>query len=132
MYVLSPQEHILRTELEQQVRTGFVLRGEALATIRRKKLYRDEYDNFDEYCAAVFGFTHLYIKRCIKAATTYRDIERYLQTNGLDDPLPSKQRQLRPLFQAVLNSTEIGLVWTMAVTLALGEIPSSSLVWSLD
>ena len=128
MYVLSPQEHILRTELEQQVRTGFVLRGEALATIRRKKLDRDEYDNFDEYCAAVFGFTHLYIKRCIKAATTYRDIERYLQTNGLDDPLPSKQRQLRPLFQAVLNSTEIGLVWTMAVTLALGKIPSSSLV----
>ena len=126
--LLSPDELQLLAQLESQVRTGFVLRGEALATIRRKKLYRQDYDTFESYCTAVFGFTSLYIKRCIKAASTYRKIERYLKTNGLSDPLPSKQRQLRPIFQAKLDSTEVGLVWTMAVTLAMGEVPSSSLV----
>ena len=126
--LLSLEQQRLKEQLETKVRTGFVLRGEALATLRRQKLYGDEYDTFDEYCTAVFGFTSLYIKRCIKAASTYRKIERYLQTNGLNDPLPSKQRQLRAIFQAPLNASEVGLVWTLAVTQASGAIPSSSIV----
>ena len=125
---LTQSQQELKEELELQIRTGFVLRGEALATLRRKKLYHDEYETFEEYCTAVFGFTSLYIKRCIKAASTYRKIEKYLQTNGLSDPLPSKQRQLRPIFQAPLNASEVGLVWTLAVTLASGAIPTSSIV----
>lgn len=128
MFVLSPQEHLLRSQLEEQIKTGFVLRGEALATIRAHKLYRDSYDTFDEYCDAVFGFTRLYIKRCLKAAATYRQIERYLKTHGLNDPLPTKQKQLRPIFQARLNEQEIGLVWVRAVTLADGNLPSFSIV----
>lgn len=126
--LLSPAELQLLTQLETRIRTGFVLRGEALATIRRQKLYREDYDSFQEYCTATFGFTPLYIKRCIKAASTYRQIESYLKTNGLSDPLPSKQRQLRPIFQAPLTLGEFGLVWTMAVTLAMGEVPSFSIV----
>lgn len=125
---LTQSQLELKEQLELQVRTGFVLRGEALATLRRKKLYEEEYDTFEEYCTTVFGFTSLYIKRCIKAASTYRKIERYLQTNGLNDPLPSKQRQLRPIFQAPLDASEVGLVWTFAVTLAYGAVPSSSIV----
>lgn len=128
MFVLSVQEHLLRLELESQIKTGFVLRGEALATIRARKLYRDEYDTFDDYCDAVFGFTRLYIKRCLKAAATYRQIERYLKTHGLNDPLPTKQKQLRPIFQARLNSEEMGIVWVSAVTLADGNLPSFSVV----
>lgn len=128
MFVLSPREHLLRLELEQQIKTGFVLRGEALAAIRARKLYRDEYDTFEEYCDAAFGFTRLYIKRCLKAAATYHQIERYLKTQGLDDPLPTKQKQLRPIFQAHLNPIEAGDVWTRAVTLACGKVPSFSIV----
>jgi hypothetical protein len=128
MYVLSPQELVLRTELENAVKTGFVMRGEALEKIRILKLYRDNHDSFEEYCDAVFGFTALYIKRCITAAQTYHYIGEYLKTNCLDDPLPTKQSQLRPIFQAHLSLFEAGEVWVMAVSLALGQVPPQVVV----
>ena len=130
MYVLSPQEAELRDKLEHQVRTGFVLRGQALRTIKRLKLYRDRYDKFESYCESVFGFTMLYIERCMKAAETYFLIEEYLKTNGLNAPLPTKQRQLRPIFQAHLNPIEMGEVWVMAVAIAQGLVPPASVVKS--
>ena len=128
MYVLSTRELELRTELEQQVRTGFVLRGKALEKIKRLKLYRDNYESFAEYCDEVFGFTALYIERCIVAAQTYDFIEEYLETNCLDAPYPTKQSQLRPIFQAHLNPIEAGEVWVMAVNLALGKVPPAVVV----
>ena len=128
MYVLSPQELVLRTELEQQVRTGFVLRGQALEKIKKLQLYRDNYASFEEYCDNIFGFTTLYINRCITAAETYFFITEYLETNGLNAPYPTKQRQLRPIFQAHLTPIEAGEVWVMAVTLAMGKVPPASVV----
>ena len=128
MYVLSPQETQLRDKLEQQVRTGFVLRGQALRTIKRLKLYRDRAQNFESYCDEVFGFTMLYIERCMIAAETYYQIEEYLKTQGLNDPKPTKQKQLRPIFQAHLSPIEAGEVWVMAVGIALGQVPSYSMV----
>ena len=130
MYVLSPTEADLRAKLEQQVRTGFVLRGQALRSIKRLKLYRDSYDNFESYCDEVFGFSMLYIERCMRAAETYYLIEEYLKTNGLDEPLPTKQRQLRPIFQAHLNPIEAGEVWVIAVEKAMGKVPPASEVKS--
>ncbi|MCC0178458.1 hypothetical protein I4641_15890 [Waterburya agarophytonicola K14] len=130
MYVLSPQEAELRDKLEHQVRTGFVLRGQALRSIKRLQLYRDRFDNFESYCEDIFGFTMLYIERCMLAAETYYSIEKYLKTNGLNDPLPTKQRQLRPIFQAHLNPIEAGEVWVMAVNIALGKVPPASVVKS--
>ncbi|MDJ0594788.1 MAG: hypothetical protein QNJ72_33230 [Pleurocapsa sp. MO_226.B13] len=128
MYVLSPQEQQLRDKLEQQVLTGFVLRGQALRTIKRLKLYRDSYDNFESYCDEVFGFSMLYIERCMIAAETYYQIVEYLKTQGLNEALPNKQKQLRPIFQAHLSPIEAGEVWVMAVDIALGKVPSYSMV----
>ncbi|MEM8722372.1 MAG: hypothetical protein AAGE84_24280 [Cyanobacteria bacterium P01_G01_bin.39] len=128
MYVLSPQESQLRDKLESQVRTGFVLRGQALRTIKRLKLYRDRFDNFESYCESVFGFTMLYIERCMQAAETYYFIEEYLKTNSLNEPLPTKQSQLRPIFQAHLNPIEAGEVWVMSVALAAEKIPPKVVV----
>ena len=130
MYVLSPQEVDLRDKLEHQVRTGFVLRGQALRTIKRLQLYRDRFNDFESYCESVFGFTMLYIERCMLAAETYYSIEEYLKTNGLNDHLPTKQRQLRPIFQAHLSPIEAGEVWVMAVGIAQGQVPSYSIVKS--
>ena len=123
MYVLSPQEAELRDKLEHQVRTGFVLRGQALRSIKRLKLYRDRFDDFESYCESVFGFTMLYIERCMLAAETYYFIESYLKTNSLNESLPTKQSQLRPIFQAHLNPIEAGEVWVMAVNLAVDKVP---------
>ena len=130
MYVLSPQEEQLRDKLEHQVRTGFVLRGQALRMIKRLKLYRDRFNNFESYCDEIFGFTMLYIERCMLAAETYYFIEEYLKTNGLSIALPTKQRQLRPIFQAHLNPIEAGEVWVMAVEIAQGKVPPANLVKS--
>ena len=130
MYVLLPQETELRAKLEHQVRTGFVLRGQALRTIERLQLYRDRFDDFESYCESVFGLTMLYIERCMIAAETYYSIEEYLKTNGLNDPKPTKQRQLRPIFQAHLNPIEAGEVWVMAVGIAQGKVPPADLVKS--
>ena len=130
MYVLSPQEADLRDKLEHQVRTGFVLRGQALRTIKRLQLYRDRYDKFESYCDEVFGFSMLYIERCMTAAETYYQIVEYLKTLGLNKALPNKQKQLRPIFQAHLSPIEAGEVWVKAVGLAQGEIPSYSIVKS--
>jgi hypothetical protein len=128
LYVLSSQESQLRDKLEAQVKTGFLLRGQALRSIKRLKLYRDKYDSFESYCDEVFGFTMLYIERCMIAAETYYQIEEYLKTQGLDDPKPTKQKQLRPIFQAHLSPIEAGEVWVMAVGIALGQVPSYSMV----
>ena len=128
MYVLSLQEQQLRDKLEQQVLTGFVLRGQALRTIKRLKLYRDSYDNFESYCESVFGFSMLYIERCMRAAETYYQIVEYLKTQGLNEALPNKQKQLRPIFQAHLSPIEAGEVWVKAVGLAQGKVPSYSIV----
>ena len=130
MYVLSTQEAELRDKLEHQVRTGFVLRGQALRSIKRLQLYRDRFDDFESYCESVFGFTMLYIERCMTAAETYFLIEEYLKTQGLNAPYPNKQKQLRPIFQAHLSPIEAGEVWVKAVGLAQGEIPSYSIVKS--
>ena len=128
MYVLSPQETDLRDKLEHQVRTGFVLRGQALRSIKRLKLYRDRFENFESYCESVFGFTMLYIERCMSAAETYYFIEEYLKTNSLDEPLPTKQSQVRPIFQTHLTPIEAGEVWVMAVNLAMEKVPPKVVV----
>ncbi|MGK7952950.1 MAG: hypothetical protein AB4368_30220 [Xenococcaceae cyanobacterium] len=127
-YLLSEGEKQLRNELEQAVNTGFVLRGKALASIEKLKLYRDDYDNFKDYCTAVFGLTFDYIRRCIRAAQTYDSISGYLKNNNPDLSYPMKQRQLRPIFQADLSPIEAGEVWVMAVNLAGGVVPTSSIV----
>lgn len=127
-YLLSEGEKQLRSELERAVNTGFVLRGRALASIEKLKLYRDDYDNFKDYCTAVFGLTFDYIRRCIRAAQTYDSISEYLKNNNPDSPYPMKQRQLRPIFQAHLSPLEAGEVWVMAVSLAGGAVPTSSIV----
>lgn len=128
MNFLSSSENKLLQQLEQQVRCSFVARGQALAQIRKQKLYRASYDNFSDYCLEVFGFSRTFYNLCMNAAKIYLAIESYLQTNGLPDPLPSRQRQLRPLVPAKLADEENGMVWVMAVTLAEGQIPSGSLV----
>ena len=107
-----------------------MLRGQALRSIKRLQLYRDRFSDFESYCESVFGFTMLYIERCMLAAETYYFVEEYLKTNGLNDPLPTKQRQLRPIFQAHLNPIEAGEVWVMAVNIALGKVPPASVVKS--
>ncbi|MEM7758266.1 MAG: hypothetical protein AAF298_09090 [Cyanobacteria bacterium P01_A01_bin.40] len=128
MYVLSPQEAELRTKLEHQVLTGFVLRGQALRSIKRLQLYRDRFEDFESYCESVFGFTMLYIERCMRAAETYYSIEEYLKTNSLSEPLPTKQSQLRPIFQAHLSPIEAGEVWVMSVALAAEKVPPKVVV----
>ena len=121
MNFLSESENQLLQQLERQVRRSFVTRGQALSKIRSQKLYRASYDNFADYCLGVFGYSRTFSNLCINAAKIYLTIESYLHTLGLPDPLPSRQRQLRPLVPAKLKSEENGMVWVMAVTLGTSK-----------
>ena len=102
MNFLSESENQLLQQLERQVRRSFVTRGQALSKIRSQKLYRANYDSFSDYCLGVFGYSRTFYNLCINAAQIYLAIESYLHTLGLPDPLPSRQRQLRPLVPAKL------------------------------
>ena len=64
----------------------------------------------------------------MRAAETYYLIEEYLKTNSLSEPLPTKQSQLRPIFQAHLNPIEAGEVWVMSVALAAEKVPPKVMV----
>ena len=70
----------------------------------------------------------LYIERCMLAAETYYSIESYLETNSLNEPLPTKQSQLRPIFQAHLSPIEAGEVWVISVALAAEKVPPKVVV----
>ncbi|MEO1670427.1 MAG: hypothetical protein AAFR77_06505, partial [Cyanobacteria bacterium J06631_2] len=80
-------------------------------------------NDFESYCDEVFGFSMLYIERCMLAAETYYSIESYLKTNSLNEPLPTKQSQLRPIFQAHLSPIGAGEVWVMSVALSAEKVP---------
>ncbi len=62
------------------------------------------------------------------AAKIYQNLLDGLPTNGRHLPLPTRQRQLRPMIKAKLDADAQLYVWSNAVTLANGKVPTHSLV----
>jgi hypothetical protein len=86
----------------------FVAVGSALARIRDKRLYRADFDTFEEYCRQkwLYGKAHAY--RLIGAA----EVIAHLSPIG-DIPLPRNEAQVRPLLG--LAPDEIQAVWRAAL-----------------
>jgi len=68
---LTSAEKTLKAELEAVVRSGldeFLRVGNALATLRNKRLFRTEFGTFEEYCRNKFGLARSsadsLIRRC--------------------------------------------------------------------
>lgn len=89
--------------------------GEALMAIREKRLYRQSYDTFAEYCDQRWGFSDEHARRFMRGAETYTA----LLTPPMGGVLPTNERQVRPLAQLETDE-EKQVAWQQAVDTAPG------------
>ena len=125
---LSSDELKLRASLENRVRSAFYTAGMALIQLNELRLYRSTHLSFEEFCQDVFSFSRDYAYLKMAAAKIYHHLLERLPTNGRHLPLPTRQRQLRPMIKAKLDADAQLYVWSNAVTLAEGKVPTHSLV----
>jgi len=122
--LLAPSEQKQLEDCEAVIGAGwdnFVKVGQALATIRRQKLYRQSFKTFEEYCNRKWHYTRTHANRLIGAAETMR----ILAPMGAI-PLPAHETQIRPLLG--LQADEVKTVWNNAVKAAGGRRVTAKLV----
>jgi hypothetical protein len=125
---LSADELKFRASLEHQVKSSFYQAGIALIQLNELRLYRSTHLSFEEFCQDVFSFGRDYAYLQMAAARIYQNLLDNLPTIGQHLPLPTRQRQLRAMIKAKLDGDAQLAVWTSAVALALGKVPTSSIV----
>jgi hypothetical protein len=92
---LTPDEQQTLTRLEVVIDQGlpaFYAVGEALVTIRNRKLYRGDAHTFEAYCLKRFNIGRASAYRMIDAA----EVKEVLSPNG-DNTLPENEAQIRAL-----------------------------------
>jgi hypothetical protein len=105
---LSVEESQRLVELETTIEAGFasfVRVGLALIEIRNRRLYRQNFPTFDEYCRRTWGFDSGYaymLIRSAKAADNLKDCAVQ----------PTKNNALRPLLY--LEPSEQRAIWQLA------------------
>ncbi len=123
--VLTKAEQDELTQCETVIRQGldtFVQVGQALETIRDKKLYRLDYSTFEEYCQAKWDFSRVRASQLISSTQVYNN----LLTSGLQNNLPTSERPLRPL--ASLSPEQQVTAYETAVEMADDKPPTSKQV----
>lgn len=86
-FALAQREAVIERGLNT-----FIEVGEALAAIRDKRLYREQYATFEDYCANRWGWKRAHAYRMIEAA----EVVQELSPIG-DTPLPTTESQAREL-----------------------------------
>jgi hypothetical protein len=92
---LTRSESVRLKELETTIRGGlntFLEVGDALWEIRESRLYKSEFQSFEEYCATRWKMTRNYANKLIVAAKVVEDL-------GTDVPKPTSEAQARLLSQ---------------------------------
>lgn len=114
---LKSNEKIIETTKE-----GFVACGNALGAIQEKKLYRAEFETFEEYCKEKWGWHRAYVYRLIEAAEIKMSpigdkIENEAQARAIA-AVPKKERK------AVLKKAEAhGKLTAASIAEAANEEP---------
>ncbi|BAZ08262.1 hypothetical protein NIES4071_00670 [Calothrix sp. NIES-4071] len=110
---LSEAEIIELDSLEATVQRGlraFWEIGQALRVLRDKRLYRQSYETFEEYCINRWEMSRRSAYYLIDAAAVYENVNHGSQI------LPANERQARPL--TALTPSEQQEVWLKAVSTA--------------
>jgi hypothetical protein len=123
---LTPGETNALKECEEIISKGiasFFETGRALLTIQKGKLYRDQFETWEEYIAERWG---------IARSTSYAQIEAAkvmatLSTIGGQNLLPENERQVRPLTRLKTSAEQIK-AWERACELSDGEAASGEIV----
>lgn len=125
---LTQEELRDRLHLERKVERAFYEAGKALMELRDRRLYRSTHRTFEEYCKDRFGYSRdaAYLK--ISATEVYENIQKFLPTIGRQIPMPTNERQLRPLAKAELEPNKQASVWEQAVDQVGGKVPSGRVV----
>ena len=84
--------------------------GQALRQIRDRRLYRQDFSTFEDYCTNRWEMSRRWAYQLIEAATVYENVRHGAQI------LPANERQLRPL--TALPSQEQPRAWAQAVSTA--------------
>jgi hypothetical protein len=108
---LSEAEQASFFPCEEVIRMGwssFVDAGMALAQIRNARLYRDDYDSFEDYCRDKWQYGRNYVDGMISAAQLFT----HLMTN-CHCQKPQHESQLRPLIG--LTAEQAQAAWENAV-----------------
>lgn len=93
---LSDDEKVELEALETKIKEGmstFMAVGDAILEIREKKLYREKYDRFEDYCEKELGMSRQHANRQAKAAKVKKLLDPYLEKYNLADV--TTERQLR-------------------------------------
>lgn len=110
---LSDDERNRLERNEQKIQDAlltFVEMGEALEDIRKNRLYREEFESFEDYCRKRWNFSRQRAYQLIEGAK----IAELLSTEVTI--WPTNEAQVRPL--AGLSNEEATEAWKMAKTLA--------------
>jgi len=108
-----------RDELESIVKNGwsnFLVVGRALIKIRGKKLYWEDFGNFETYCRDRLGISRQYAYNLLDSTEVYDDLSAIADISKK----PANEAQARPLI-AVPKAKRV-IVWNMAIAEA-GDQP---------
>ena len=142
--ILSEGEKVERDSLERTVQQAFFVAGQALKSLRDKRLYRETHATFESYVRDRFDFTKraayylmdaYEVVNNLKAAHSLAPSddagsllksEQFVHSNKGTNILPTKESQCRPL--AKLSPERQREVWQTAVDKAEGKVPSARIV----
>lgn len=116
-------------ELESAIRSGlssFVTVGNALIEIREKRLYKDKYTTFEDYCETVWDMTS---RRCRQLADAAKVMENLNNCSDLSVK-PQTESQVRPLV-GFDDKRQIA-VWKKGCAKVLeGTVPTAKIIEGL-
>ena len=98
----------------------YVQVGLAFATIRDRRLYRNEFTTFEEYCRNRWEYGRRYVDQLIAGAQVFT----YLRASG--SQMPEHERQVRPLI--ALAPEQARMAWNKAVERAGGKTVTARLI----
>ena len=108
----------LESVIDQGLKT-FVEVGNALTEIRDKRLYREVFGTFEEYCRDRWGFSRVHAKRLVNAAEVVKNI-----TTEPIGSVPATESQARPL--ARFAPDDQVAIWQRAVETSNGHQPTGA------
>jgi hypothetical protein len=114
----------LKVEIIQDIQAGlnaFQRAGKKLIRIRDERLYREEYDTFEDFCKATLGKSKTYINNVIQG---YELIQALIAQG--ETVLPDSERLARQL--AKYPKGDRKLIWKRAVQIAGRKKPSYKLL----
>lgn len=129
----SNQDASEYNKLNEIIKAGlatFLEAGRALAEVRDRRLYRVEFETWDDYLDKKHALKRQYASRLIKAKEVVSELEAELLPIGNIAVLPSNESQVRPLFR-LKSPEERSRAWVKAVE-AAGEKPPTAEIVSLE